>query len=120
MNERSSANSSPMKPPLQLRETTAPSRWHPPTANNRALTKWTSCDKPAASTMTFWFRPGLHGALRRRLALAAKKLAHGIGQMFLKSQDKALAIGDLLGCRSRPLEPPQLSDMRAQMRDEPI
>ena len=40
--------------------------------------------------------------------------------MFLKPQDQALTIRDLLRCSSRSLQPPQLGDVRAQMSHEPI
>ena len=40
--------------------------------------------------------------------------------MFLKPQDQALAIRDLLRCGSRPLQPSQLGDVRAQMSHQPI
>ena len=40
--------------------------------------------------------------------------------MFLKPQDQALAIRDVLRCSSFSLQSAQLSDVGAQMSDEPI
>jgi hypothetical protein len=40
--------------------------------------------------------------------------------MFLKPQDQALAIRDLLRCSSGSLQQPQLGDVCAQMSHEPI
>ena len=40
--------------------------------------------------------------------------------MFLKPENQALAIRDLLRCTSRALQPPQLGDVCAQMSHQPI
>ena len=52
--------------------------------------------------------------------LAVKKVAYGVCEMLLKPQDQALAIRDLLQCRSRLLQPPQLRDVCAQMSHQPV
>jgi hypothetical protein len=40
--------------------------------------------------------------------------------MFLKPQDQALAIRDVLRCNSLPLQPPELGDVCAQMGHEAL
>jgi len=40
--------------------------------------------------------------------------------MFLKPENQALAIRDLLRCTSRALQPPQLGDVCAQVSHQPI
>ncbi len=58
-------------------------------------------------------------ALCRGDTLAAKKVAHRVCQMFLKPQDQALAIRDLLRWSSRALQSPQLGDVGSQVSHEP-
>jgi hypothetical protein len=52
--------------------------------------------------------------------LGAKNLAHGVCEMFLKPQDQALAILDVLRRGSVQLELPQLGDVCPQMSHEAI